>query len=108
MDATTFRTCAHTGLRVHLTAERLIKVHAVAGVLAILFGGIAALGVLLTRWPAVHLLEPATIRTKPAQPTRGQATRLPSTIGATKYRIAISKKMIQKISMLMPWNVSAR
>src|SRR3989304_5218629 len=59
MDATTFRTCAHTGLRVHLTAERLIKAHAVAGVLAILFGGIAALGVLLTRWPAVHLLEPA-------------------------------------------------
>ena len=59
MDATTFRTCAHTGLRVHLTAERLIKVHAVAGVLAILFGGIAALGVLLTRWPAVHLLDPA-------------------------------------------------
>jgi len=59
MDATTFRTCAHTGLRVHLTAERLIKVHAVAGVLAILFGGIAALLVLLTRWPAVHLLDPA-------------------------------------------------
>ncbi len=59
MDATTFRTCAHTGLRVHLTAERLIKVHAVAGVLAILFGGIAAVLVLLTRWPAVHLLDPA-------------------------------------------------
>ncbi|MBI4269278.1 MAG: cbb3-type cytochrome c oxidase subunit I, partial [Candidatus Rokubacteria bacterium] len=59
MDATTFRTCAHTGLRVHLTAERLIKVHAVAGVLAILFGGIAAVLVVLTRWPAVHLLDPA-------------------------------------------------
>jgi len=59
MNATTFRTCAHTGLKVHLTAERLIKVHAVAGVLAILFGGLAALGVLLTRWPAVHLLDPA-------------------------------------------------
>jgi cytochrome c oxidase subunit I len=53
-----FRTCAHTGLRVALTAQALIKVHAVAGVLAILFGGIAALLVLLTRWPAVHLLEP--------------------------------------------------
>jgi cytochrome c oxidase subunit 1 len=58
MDASAFRTCAHTGFRVHLTAERLIKVHAVAGVLAILFGGIAALLVLLTRWPAVHLLDP--------------------------------------------------
>jgi cytochrome c oxidase subunit 1 len=53
-----FRTCAHTGLKVHNQAERLIKVHAVAGVLAILFGGIAALLVLLTRWPAVHLLDP--------------------------------------------------
>lgn len=57
--ATDFRTCAQTGLRVHLTAERLIRVHAVAGVLAILFGGIAAVLVLLTRWPAVHLLDPA-------------------------------------------------
>src|SRR3989338_3197959 len=54
-----FRTCAHTGLKVHNQAERLIKVHAVAGVLSILFGGIAALLVLLTRWPAVHLLDPA-------------------------------------------------
>jgi len=56
--APSFRTCAQTGLRVDLTAERMIKVHAVAGVLAILVGGIAALLVLLTRWPAVHLLEP--------------------------------------------------
>jgi cytochrome c oxidase subunit 1 len=54
----TFRTCAQTGLRVHDAAERLIKVHAVAGVLAILFGGLAAVLVLLTRWPAVHLLGP--------------------------------------------------
>src|SRR3990172_3949168 len=55
-----FRTCAHTGLKVHNQAERLIKVHAVAGVLSILFGGIAALLVLLTRWPAVHLLDPTS------------------------------------------------
>jgi cytochrome c oxidase subunit 1 len=58
-QASAFRTCAHTGLRVHRPAERLIKAHAVAGVLAILFGGVAAVLVLLTRWPAVHLLEPA-------------------------------------------------
>src|SRR5262245_51185061 len=57
MDAT-FRTCAQTGLRVDGAAERLIKVHAVAGVLSILFGGIAAVLVVLTRWPAVHLLDP--------------------------------------------------
>jgi cytochrome c oxidase subunit 1 len=56
--ATVFRTCAQTGLRVHDHAERLIKVNAVAGVLSILFGGIAAILVLLTRWPAVHLLDP--------------------------------------------------
>jgi cytochrome c oxidase subunit 1 len=55
--AATFRTCAQTGLKVHDQAERLIKVHAVAGVLSILFGGIAAILVLLTRWPAVHLLD---------------------------------------------------
>ncbi|HSE96131.1 MAG TPA: cbb3-type cytochrome c oxidase subunit I [Methylomirabilota bacterium] len=55
----TFRTCAQTGLRVHDAAERMIRVHAVAGVLAILFGGLAAVLVLLTRWPAVHLLGPA-------------------------------------------------
>jgi heme/copper-type cytochrome/quinol oxidase subunit 1 len=55
----TFRTCAQTGLRVDSAAEWMIKVHAVTGVLAILFGGIAAVLVLLTRWPAVHLLGPA-------------------------------------------------
>ena len=37
-----FRTCAQTGLKVDRQAERLIKVHAVAGVFAILFGGISA------------------------------------------------------------------
>jgi cytochrome c oxidase subunit 1 len=56
--STAFRTCAQTGLRVDGQAERLIKAHAVAGVLAILFGGIAAVLVLLTRWPAVHLMGP--------------------------------------------------
>jgi cytochrome c oxidase subunit 1 len=57
MDAV-FRTCAQTGLKVHNHAERLIKAHAVAGVFSILFGGISAVLVLLTRWPAVHLLGP--------------------------------------------------
>jgi cytochrome c oxidase subunit 1 len=55
-----FRTCAQTGLKVHNQAERLIRVHAVAGVFSILFGGIAAVLVLLTRWPAVHLLDPVS------------------------------------------------
>src|SRR3990167_7002241 len=55
-----YRTCAQTGLKVHNHAERLIRANAVAGVVSILFGGIAAVLVLLTRWPAVHLLDPAS------------------------------------------------
>ncbi len=52
-----FRTCPTTGLKVHSTADALIKAHAVVATVALLVGGIAALLVLLTRWQAVHLLE---------------------------------------------------
>jgi cytochrome c oxidase subunit 1 len=51
-----YRTCPRSGLQFHDGAEALMKVHAVAGVLALVLGGLAALGVALTRWPAVHLL----------------------------------------------------
>ena len=51
-----FRTCPTTGLVFHEQAERLIRWNAVAGVVSLLVGGIMALGVLLTRWPTVHLL----------------------------------------------------
>jgi cytochrome c oxidase subunit 1 len=51
-----FRTCPETGLQFHRPAENLIKANAVAGVVMLLLGGIAALLVTLTRWPAVHLL----------------------------------------------------
>ncbi len=51
-----FRTCPTTGLKVHLPAETLIKVNAVAAVVCLLVGGLAALLILLTRWPVVHLL----------------------------------------------------
>jgi cytochrome c oxidase subunit 1 len=51
-----FRTCPTTGLTFHEPAEALMKAHAVAGVVFLLVGGILALLVLLTRWPAVHLL----------------------------------------------------
>jgi cytochrome c oxidase subunit I len=37
-------------------AERLIRANAVVATLALLIGGITAIGVLLTRWQAVHLL----------------------------------------------------
>ncbi|MDE2003551.1 MAG: cbb3-type cytochrome c oxidase subunit I, partial [Betaproteobacteria bacterium] len=51
-----FRTCPTTGLVFHQPAEQLIKANAVAGVVFLLIGGILAIGVVLTRWPAVHLL----------------------------------------------------
>jgi cytochrome c oxidase subunit 1 len=51
-----FRTCPSTGLVYHEPAELLIKVNAIAGVVFLLVGGILALLVTLTRWPAVHLL----------------------------------------------------
>ncbi len=52
------RVCPSTGLRVHRQADALIKANAVAATLALLVGGIAAVLVLLTRWQAVHLLDP--------------------------------------------------
>ena len=45
-----------TGRRIDLGAERLIKVHAVASVVSLLIGAIAAVLLVLTRWQAVHLL----------------------------------------------------
>ncbi|MBI2917840.1 MAG: cbb3-type cytochrome c oxidase subunit I [Chloroflexi bacterium] len=55
-QATAFRTCPVTGFRVHLPAQKLVIVNAVAGVLALTVGGILALLIGLTRWQAVHLL----------------------------------------------------
>ena len=51
-----FRTCPTTGLVFHQPAERLIIVNAVTAVVFLLIGGLLALGVVLTRWPAVHWL----------------------------------------------------
>jgi cytochrome c oxidase subunit 1 len=55
-SAAVFRTCQATGRRIEIGAERLIKVHAVASVVALLIGAIAAVLIVLTRWQAVHLL----------------------------------------------------
>jgi cytochrome c oxidase subunit 1 len=51
-----FRTCPVTSRRIDLGAERLIKVHAVASIVSLLIGAIAAVMLVLTRWQAVHLL----------------------------------------------------
>jgi cytochrome c oxidase subunit I len=50
------RTCEVTGLRVEWHAETLIKVNAVVAVVNFLIGIIAAFGIVMTRWQAVHLL----------------------------------------------------
>lgn len=50
------RVCGVTGLTVDLSAERLIKANAVTAIVFLLIGGVAALMVAMTRWPAVGLL----------------------------------------------------
>jgi cytochrome c oxidase subunit 1 len=50
------RKCDTTGLNVCLGAEKFIKLNAVAAVVFLLIGGIAAILLALTRWQTVHLL----------------------------------------------------
>ena len=56
--ATTYRTCPASGLQFEANAEKLMKWNAVAAVLYLLVGGITAIGVIMTRWPAFKLLPP--------------------------------------------------
>ncbi len=51
-----FRVCPDSGLYFHRSAESLMKANAVAAAVALLIAGIFGLGVVLTRWQAVHLL----------------------------------------------------
>ncbi|MBT9525590.1 MAG: cbb3-type cytochrome c oxidase subunit I, partial [Rhizobacter sp.] len=59
-SATTYRTCPRSGLQFEAQAEKLMLANAVAAVVFLLIGGILAIGVVLTRWPAVHWLEADT------------------------------------------------
>ncbi|MEX2650702.1 MAG: cbb3-type cytochrome c oxidase subunit I, partial [Alphaproteobacteria bacterium] len=52
-----FRLCPVTGFNIHRPGEALIKVNAVTGVVFLAIGGVFAILVALTRWPAVHLLD---------------------------------------------------
>ena len=54
--STTYRTCPRSGLQFEDQAEKLIKINAFTAVVALLVGGLLAIGVVLTRWPAVHWL----------------------------------------------------
>ncbi len=56
MSSQLFRTCPESGLQFHKSAEWLMKANAVAAVVFLLIGGLSAIGVTLTRWPAIHLL----------------------------------------------------
>ena len=53
-----FRTCNTTGMRVHRSAEDMVKVFGLTAVIALLVGGVLALLVALTRWELVGLLGP--------------------------------------------------
>ena len=46
---TTYRTCPRSGLQFEASAERLMIVNAVTAVVALLVGGLLAIGVVLTR-----------------------------------------------------------
>jgi cytochrome c oxidase subunit 1 len=50
------RVCPATGLRIHHSAENLIKANAVTAIIFLAVGGFFGLMVALTRWPGVHLL----------------------------------------------------
>ena len=56
MKTEQFRTCPESGLQFHKQAEMLTRANAVLAVVMLLIGGLSALAVTLTRWPAVHLL----------------------------------------------------
>ena len=60
MSTTTYRTCPRSGLQFEAKAETLIIANAVAGVVFLLIGGLLAIGVVGTRWPALHWLQADT------------------------------------------------
>uniref|UniRef100_UPI00333FA0A7 cbb3-type cytochrome c oxidase subunit I n=1 Tax=Castellaniella defragrans TaxID=75697 RepID=UPI00333FA0A7 len=53
---TTYRTCPRSGLQFEESAEKLIKINAFTAIVALMVGGLLGIGVVLTRWPAVHWL----------------------------------------------------
>jgi cytochrome c oxidase subunit 1 len=54
--ASEVRSCDTTSLPICTTGQRFVKYHAVIAVVFLLIGGIGAILLGLTRWPAVHLL----------------------------------------------------
>ena len=54
--ANRFRSCQITGIKIDSKAELFIKLNAVVAVVCFLVGVLAAFGLVLTRWQAIHLL----------------------------------------------------
>ncbi|WP_336002817.1 cytochrome c oxidase subunit I [Halorientalis halophila] len=51
-----FRTCSVTGLRIHRSAEDMVKLFGLTAIVALLIGGLFAIFVALTRWEVIGLL----------------------------------------------------
>jgi len=62
-DSDGFRDCSVTGLRIHRSAEDMVKLFGVTAILALAVGGVFAIFVALTRWELVGLLGPADFYT---------------------------------------------
>ena len=60
MSTTTYRTCPRSGLQFEANAEKLMIANAFVAVVFLLIGGVLAIGVSLTRWPAIHWLQADT------------------------------------------------
>ncbi|MFT4884064.1 MAG: cytochrome c oxidase subunit 1 [Natronomonas sp.] len=58
-----FRTCSVTGLEIHRSAERYVKLFGLTAVVALLVGGIFAFNVAMTRWEFIGLLDASSYYT---------------------------------------------
>ncbi|ELY88493.1 cytochrome c oxidase subunit I [Natrinema altunense] len=58
-----FRTCSVTGLEVHRSVDNHVKLFGLTAVVALLYGGIFAFTVAMTRWEVIGLLDPGAFYT---------------------------------------------
>jgi cytochrome c oxidase subunit 1 len=58
-----FRDCSVTGLRIHRSAEDMVKLYGLTAIVALVVGGIFAIAVAMTRWELVGMLDPGQFYT---------------------------------------------
>jgi len=56
-DSDGFRECGVTGLRIHESAEDMVKLYGLTAIVALVVGGVLAIAVAMTRWEAVGMLD---------------------------------------------------